>query len=275
MRVIEWQQFLEADLPFDGSSSAVTVGVFDGVHRGHKALIESIVSHNVKTIPVVVTFRLSQYRKTANGGKEYPGDILSFRQKMLVFENLGVSVTIVVEFSESFKRMGGVDFLRILQQHGSMGFMALGSNFRCGYGLDTDADAIKKYNAGKSIQTCVIQPLKEGSQPISSSYIRDAISRGKLSDASFMLGRPFTLDLCGASIFLADKLSGTDIVCDIAAQGLILPPPGRYSAFLYKKKNRQSLKKPVEVLVEKGKVIISGDSADGKACLEYLEFLAL
>jgi len=273
MRIIEWQQFLETGLPLGGASSAVTVGVFDGVHRGHKALIESIASHNDKTIPVVVTFRLSQYRKTVSDGKEYPGDILSFRQKMLIFESLGVSITIVVEFSESFKRMGGKDFLRILQQHANMNFMAVGGNFRCGCELDTDVTAIKEFNAGQGIETCVMQPLEEANQPISSSLIRSVISRGDFSNAEAMLGRPFTLDLCGALVYPADKLNTGNFVCDIAAKGFILPPPGKYSAFLYRKKSRQSIKNPVEVLVDNGKVIISGDPPDDKACPECLEFL--
>jgi riboflavin kinase/FMN adenylyltransferase len=60
MKIIEWPQFLEEALPFGGASSAITVGVFDGVHRGHKALIERVVSLKASTVPVVFTFRQNQ-----------------------------------------------------------------------------------------------------------------------------------------------------------------------------------------------------------------------
>jgi hypothetical protein len=191
---------------------------------------------------------------------------------MLLFESLGVSITVVIDFSESFRSMPGMDFLRILQQHGNMCFMAIGNNFRCGYQLDTDAFAIQECNARLGIQTCILQPLTEGSQPISSSQIRSIIAQGKLLDAATMLSRPFTVDLCNV---LSAKTANSDIVCDIAGQGCILPPPGRYSAFLYKKKNRQSVKTPVEIQIKGRNIIISGDSEDGKACLDYLEFLPL
>jgi riboflavin kinase/FMN adenylyltransferase len=167
-----------------------------------------------------------------------------------------------------------MDFLRILQKHGNMGFMAVGGNFRCGYQLDTGVPKIQEFNDRHGIQTCVVQPLTEGGQQISSSQIRSAVAKGKLLEAAAMLGRPFTVDFCGAAAS-SGKTAGSDITYDIAGQGRILPPPGRYSAFLYKKKYRQSLKTPVDILIEGGNVIISGDSVDDKTCPEHLEFLPL
>ena len=266
MRIIEWSEFLETASPFGGKESAITVGVFDGVHLGHKALINRIVSHNDKAVPVVVTFRQSHHKKAAGNGKEYQGDILSFRQKTDIFESLGVSVTIVIEFSESFKRMAGMDFFRILQEHGKMKFLALGSNFRCGYKLDTGALAIQELNARKDIHTCIVQPLAENGKQISSSQIRDAIAQRDLKAASVMLGRPFTVDLYGASVSSASNTDGGCVAYDISGQGRILPPPGSYNAALIGKKE----KRPAEILIEGGCIIISGALADGA---EYVEFL--
>jgi riboflavin kinase/FMN adenylyltransferase len=275
MQIIEWPQFLIEALPSGGLPSAITVGVFDGVHRGHKALIECVVSRKDRSVPVVVTFRQNPCRKTPGDAKEYPGDILSFRQKMLIFESLGVSITIVVDFSESFRSKTGMDFLGILQKQGNMGFMAVGSNFRCGYQLDTDAPTLQGFNARQDIETCIVQPITEDNQPISSSQIRSAITRGKLFDAAAMLGRPFILDLCVVSHSSQGKVTGNNIVYDIAGQGRILPPSGKYSAFLHRKKNRQDVKAQIEVCVEHGSIIISKDSLDDKACLDSLEFLPL
>jgi len=255
MLVIEWSQFLEEALPLGGNPSAVTVGVFDGVHRGHKALIERVVSQKKHAVPVVVCFRQSHHKEKNRDRREYPGDILTMRQKMTVFESLGVSITIIIKFTQPFMRMSGADFLRILQEHGKMGFMAVGSNFRCGYQLDTDAPKIKKINAALDIHTCIVQPLAEGGQPISSSQIRAAISRGNLKEAAAMLGRPFIVDLLGASVLnTADGAA-----CDIAGRGGVLPPPGRYQVLLLGKDCGQSGGKPAEITVEEGRVIIAED----------------
>ena len=267
MRVIEWPHFLEEALPFGGASSAITIGVFDGVHRGHKALIEYVATFGEHTVPVVVTFRRSNYKKDRSPGRKHLGEISSFNQKIAAFESLGISVTIVIEFSESFRHMSGTEFLRILHEHGKMSFLAVGSNFRCGYKLDTDALLMQEFNAQRNIPTAIVQVLTEGSTTISSSQIRAAIGKGDLKAAAAMLGYPFTIDLTGVSVLPA----GNDAAYGISDHGRILPPPGRYSVFLREIIDGKSIKKPAEILVDGGNLIISGYSTD--ACPESVEFI--
>jgi len=262
MRVIEWSQFLEENSPLGGNPSAVTVGIFDGVHRGHQALIERVVSQKPGAAPVVITFRQSNHKKVSGSG--HRGDILTFRQKVAIFESLGVSLTIVIEFSEAFSRMSGAEFLQILYDYGKMSFMAVGSNFRCGYRLGTDALMIRELNAQRDISTCILPPLTEGGHPISSSKIRAAIVQGKLELAKAMLGRPFTVDLFGAS---SPVRTADGFAYDIAGCGCILPPPGRYPVLLL---GKDGDRKPVEILIEGGSVIIAGH-LEG-FCPEYVEF---
>ena len=271
MQLIEWPRFLEEASPLGGRPSAITVGVFDGVHRGHTALIEQVISHNAvsqgQAVPVVITFMQGRHKK--NGGRqEYPGDILSFRQKLAIFESLGVSVTIVIEFTESVRKMTGGEFLRILHEHGKMCFMAVGSNFRCGYQLDTDAPAIQRFNDERGVPTCILPSLKEGADPISSALIRSAVSQGRLAAATAMLGRPFTLDLAGAAISAAANAAGS--AWDIAAEGRVLPPPGSYPVILYGKNGSADSGKPAEITVKDGNLLISGDLAH--IAPEFAEF---
>lgn len=271
MRIIEWPRFLEEASPLGGKPSAITVGVFDGVHRGHRALIEQIISHRcaaskVEAVPVVITFMQGRHKK--NGGRqEYPGDILSFRQKIAIFESLGVSVTIAMELTDAVRKMAGGEFLRILHEHGKMSFMAVGSNFRCGYQLDTDAPAIQRFNEERGVPTCILPSLKEGADPISSALIRSAVCQGRLAAAAAMLGRPFTLDLSGAAISAAANAPGS--AWDIAAEGRVLPPPGSYPVLLYGKNGGPGT--PAEIAIEGGKLVIGGDLAGISP--EYAEFV--
>jgi len=263
MQIIEWPEFLEKTLPLGGKTSAITVGVFDGLHRGHKTLIQRVVAHNDSAVPVVVTFRQSNYKKAQNNGREYSGSIFSFRQKMAAFESLGISITVVIEFSESFRRMSGADFLRILQKQGKMSFLTVGSNFRCGYQLDTGASAIQNFNAERNIPTAIVPVLTEGAIQISSSQIRAAITRGDLKAATVMLGHPFTVDLAGAAV--SDEAA---LAFDISGQGRILPPPGRYAVCLL----GENVKLQTEILVEEGNIIIDRNLAE-RGDFEYVEFL--
>ena len=269
MQIIEWPQFLEDTSPLIGKPFAVTVGIFDGVHRGHRALIEAVVSQRERAVPVVITFRQGRHKKALSGGKDYPGDILSFRQKMVIFENLGVAITIVVDFSDSFRRMSGTEFLRILCEHGNMVFMAVGNNFRCGYRLDTDASAIKEFNDQRNIQTQIVQPLTEGGKPISSSQIRSAITSGKLREAAAMLGRPFTVDLSNDELSTNGDISADGCVAyNVAGQGRILPPPGKYQVLLLDKNCDHNAGMPSEIKIEEGFIFVKkGD------CHHFAEFL--
>ena len=186
MLVIEWPRFLEKGLPQESEKLfSVTIGVFDGVHRGHKALIERVVSHN-NHVPVVVTFR--QNHKTGESAE----DIQTFQQKIAMFESLGIQITLAIDFNESFRRMSGIEFLELLSQRGKIGFLAVGSNFRCGYGLDTDAATIKKFFASRNVPVEIVPEVLEDGLPISSSRIRSAIASGDFSLAEKMLGRPLS-----------------------------------------------------------------------------------
>jgi riboflavin kinase/FMN adenylyltransferase len=186
MQVIDWARFLESGLPLGEKLSSMTVGVFDGVHRGHQALIERVVSHNADYVPVVVTFR--QNHKT-----EETGGLQTFHQKIEVLESLGVKITLVIDFTETFKRMAGIEFLEILLKHGNIGFFAVGSSFRCGFQLDTDAVAIQNFFATRNIPAEIVPEVLENGAPISSSRIRSAIAGGDLSLAEKMLGRSFSM----------------------------------------------------------------------------------
>ena len=81
MKIIEWEDFIKNGLPLDGKFTSMTVGIFDGVHRGHQALIQRIVSFNESYIPVVVTF------KTENS------EIQSFEKRLTAFSETGASAS--------------------------------------------------------------------------------------------------------------------------------------------------------------------------------------
>jgi len=183
MKVIEWRQFLKDGLPHDGKSSSMTVGVFDGVHRGHQELLKRIVSHNVNNTPVVVTFRENH--------KIDSGNILTFKQRLDIFESLGIQIAIVIDFTEEFKQMPGIEFLEILLKHGNVGFFAVGNDFKCGHQQDTDAEEIKKFFTSHNIPVEIVPKVTEGSLPVSSSRIRKTIGAGDIELARKMLGRAY------------------------------------------------------------------------------------
>ena len=220
----------------------MTVGVFDGVHRGHRALIERVLTFDPRALPVIITFR--QNHKKRNPA--YPGDINSFRQKIALFESLGISLVVAADLNVSFRHMGGAEFLGLLRERGNMRFLAVGSNFRCGYHLDTDASGIKDMNAREWIPTDIVETLTEDGEVISSSRIRKAIFQGKLGEAQAMLSRPHILDLGDGA-------------------GQVLPPPGSYGVKFHE---RDGSSRAGKIEIEQGGIV------DAPPTAEYIEFLA-
>jgi riboflavin kinase/FMN adenylyltransferase len=274
MRIIEWSQFLKDGLPLEGKRASMTIGVFDGIHRGHRVLIDRIVRHDDFSVPVIITFR--QNHKKANKGQGYKGDLSSFRQKSALIEGLGVALILLIDFSESFRRLSGLEFIRLLEEHGNMGFFAVGSNFRCGYQLDTDARAIQRINALQGIPTDIVEVLMEGSSPISSSRIRSAIAGGDLREAAAMLGYNYTADISDAFI----PSGGSGLSWDPASRGRLLPPPGRYPVLLHGKNDSEDPAQGflrTEALIEGGILHILATPATNRRGMdwEYVEFLSI
>ena len=248
MRILEWEAFLEEGLPVGDGFAAMSVGVFDGVHRGHKILIERILNQNQCLLPVIITFRQNH----KNSSSAYLGNITSFRQKTAIFESMGVAVTVVADLSQSFRRLSGKEFFRLLWERGKMGFLAAGNNFRCGHDLDTDSSKIYKIHADQGIPCNIVETITEDGVPISSNRIREAIHHGKLREAESMLGRPFILDITGTE-FVQPENPNDDMVYHTARLDSVLPPPGKYNVLLHEE-NCGS--KQIEIQIEKALIRI-------------------
>jgi riboflavin kinase/FMN adenylyltransferase len=189
MRVVDWPGLAAADSRADylPRPSALTIGVFDGIHRGHQELIRRIAAENGRLISTLITFRKNP--KEFLKKKDFKGDILTLNQKLVIFEQLSVDLVVLIDFSENFSRMSGKEFLGLVRDRLCPGFVAVGSNFRCGFRGDTDAACLAAFYREAGIPVEVVPPVLDGARPVSSSRIRSAIAAGDFSTAARLLGR--------------------------------------------------------------------------------------
>jgi len=261
LQVVEWSSFLE-DYPPE-FRSAMTIGVFDGVHLGHQALIERIVQRGPN--PTVLTFRENPKKalsriKGAKTSDSYKGDLYSLKQKTEVFDGLGVKFLVLIDFSEEFSKLKGREFLDLLGEKGRMAFLAIGNNFRCGFAQDTDAVFARQINEKKGIPTELIPPVYfRGAgggvgEPVSSSFIRKAVIAGNLKLASELLGRNFSLDLSD----LKPEYIESGFVYDLCSVERIAPATGQYSVLMFSDSKADGFAngKAGQANVEDGKIIL-------------------
>ncbi|MDR2245345.1 MAG: FAD synthetase family protein [Treponema sp.] len=252
MQVLEWSRFirgaLKDEMPGSEQGTAVTIGVFDGMHRGHRALIERIVGRRPSLIPIVVTFRQSPKAALKKSG--WTGDLLSLNRKLAFFENLGVEAVILIDFSLNFSKITGKEFIDLLIRWGKPLFILVGAGFRCGYQMDTDATRIKALVKGVEISVEVADPVLEGLHAVSSSRIRSAIFEGDLVQAARLLGRNVEIDVSGMTVSF--RTGG--LFYHTVSQRRITPAPGRYSVVLHG--GDAGLRIKTDVFVEKEGVFV-------------------
>jgi riboflavin kinase / FMN adenylyltransferase len=194
---------------------AVAVGTFDGVHRGHRRVIEAALAAGPRA--TVVTF--DPHPRTALGNLVELVSTLERRLELIA--QLGVAETLVVEFDLELARLSPEEFAaRILGEIGAQVVVA-GTNFRFGRGRSGDFETLARLG----FDTRPV-PLEEG---VSSTLIRQLVRGGELARAARLLGRPVEVE---GTVVAGNQRGGTlgYPTANLAAEpGLVVPPYGIYA----------------------------------------------
>lgn len=167
--------------------TAVALGLFDGLHRGHQAVIRRAVECPGLS-PAVFTFRFDA--KSVVTKKNY-ARILSPELKMAMLEKLGVQVVLQPPFS-TIMAMDPADFFyKIIAGFMHAGAVFCGEDFRFGKDAAGDAALLQKLCRENGIQFTTVPPVEDGGQPVSSTRIRNALREGDIETANRLLGYPF------------------------------------------------------------------------------------
>jgi riboflavin kinase/FMN adenylyltransferase len=176
-------------------SSAVTLGNFDGVHRGHQALVAEVVGW-ARAAPghaVVLTFDPHPAR-VLNPGQAKTA-LMTLDQKAEVIASLGVDRLVVLPFTDPLARMPADEFARVvLREALGAALVVVGLDFRFGRGRAGDVTALGELGASLGFGVKGMAPVLEDGVPISSSRIRDLVAGGEVEKARALLGRPFYVD---------------------------------------------------------------------------------
>jgi FAD synthase len=223
MKTLGWEEFEGRALR--GHPLAATIGVFDGLHIGHRELIGRILRRDrdgERLASAVFTFKENPKRSTSPS--TYRGELATLAQKLELLSSASVDFCVLIDFSGDFSKLPGRQFLSILRDRGELRLLAVGSDFRCGRGLDTDSSAIRAFCEESSVGVELVDAVQWAGRPVSSSRIREAVLGGRLEEAESMLGRPYEIDMRGAELDAAGAM--------LARSGQAQPPIGSYEGFL-------------------------------------------
>jgi len=175
-------------------NSVVTVGVFDGVHIGHRAVIKKVVSRAkmVGAVSIVVTF--DPHPLKVLRGKRLALSLISLRHRVKLIKDMGVDKVIIMKFDKILSRMRPDDFIKnIIARKLKAKEIFVGEDFCFGRGAAADIGALKDIGKVAGLKVRLVKAVKNSSGIISSSEIRKLVTSGKISDASKFLGRPLSI----------------------------------------------------------------------------------
>lgn len=174
--------------------TAVALGLFDGVHRGHQLVIGKACEYRKSGLkPAVFTFATDTVTTKGHDGKIEM--ILTDRCKHKCFEKLGVEYLFSPAFSD-YKQMSCEDFVKkVLKDKLNCERAVCGTDFRFGSGAKGDCDTLRELGEKYGIKVDVIRQLCDANGVISSTVIRSAIRFGEMDMVNEMLGYTFFMEL--------------------------------------------------------------------------------
>jgi riboflavin kinase/FMN adenylyltransferase len=173
--------------------SLVTIGVFDGVHLGHKYLISQLkeLAKKQGLQAAVITFD-KHPQEILNPGF-HPLYLIDISEKEALLKNEGVDSVIILTFTEELANLSAKDFLSLLKMRIKMHGMVVGPDFAFGRNTEGNIKTIQRLSAEMDFSLTIVPHMMLENEIVSSTAIRYALINGKMDQVKKLLGRPFSL----------------------------------------------------------------------------------
>jgi riboflavin kinase/FMN adenylyltransferase len=171
--------------------SALTIGVFDGVHLGHWHLIRNLISEADRTgrLSAVVTFR-NHPTSVLRQGPQLPL-LMDLDDRIGALKQLGVDVVVPVAFDTELSQLSAQQFLTKLADRLRMRSLVVGPDFTMGHNRDGTVETLPALSRTLGYSFRVVDPLIDQQHMVKSTAIRKLVAVGDVKAASRMLGRNF------------------------------------------------------------------------------------
>ena len=203
--------------------SAVTLGKFDGIHRGHRKLVEKIIGQKQEGAQAVV-LALGNASRT----------ILTKEERCRLLEKLGVDILLECPLNDRIRHMKAENFIKeILVGDLQASYVAVGEDFRFGFERKGTPQMLKEYGRKYGFDVEILSKEMDGHRKISSTYIREELKKGNMEKVTSLMGRDYFVEgqvVHGRGMGHKVLLPTTNLV---PPRTKILPPNGVYVTSSY------------------------------------------
>lgn len=187
--------------------SVATIGNFDGIHRGHQAVIRQLHAlarrHDCDT--TVITF--DPLPREYFMGDKAPARLTTLREKFIQFDRLGVDQMLTMPFNARLAEMTAQQFIDDVLVRGlAIKALVVGDDFRFGKGREGDFEMLRRAGDHYGFEVIDTETVSDEQGRISSTRIRDALAAGDLETAAALLGRPYSMS---GTVIHGEKLGRT------------------------------------------------------------------
>ncbi len=225
MRRVDGLDNLPAGLPWP----VVTIGTFDGVHLGHRAVVDEVVrwAHERCGAAVIVAFE-EPPRAVLNG--EHPVLLTSMPHRLALLAEMGVDVAVVLDFTRELAAVTAEDFLsRVLVGGLGVKGIVIGHGSAFGRNREGNEEFLRRRASEFKLEVRTVGAAFVEGAPVSSTRLRQAVLSGNLALAEKLLGRPFSL----LGTVVSGDRRGRELGFPTANLDLhheVMPPDGVYIA---------------------------------------------
>ena len=212
-------------------NTAVALGYFDGLHKGHNAVIKS--AFECEGQKVVLSVGRAYQKKSAVDGSRIDSALILHDERDEVLEQLQTDVLIMPPFEE-IREMSGEQFVEeILSKRLGAKRVACGYNYAFGKDASCGAEQLRQMCAERGIECVTVPEVDIDGETVSSSAIREALGEGDTEKATRLLGRQYGYRLTVSGGQRLGRTLGAPTLNQIFPEWLILPRFGVYASVAY------------------------------------------
>ncbi len=187
-------QYPSLTLDRPAQPAVVAIGMFDGVHLGHQAVVSEARKLATELGLACVVFTFVTHPRTVLRPDTPIPLLTTWEEKSERLANMGVDLLVGAQFTQSFAEIGAEDFVRrILQEQLHARHVVVGYNFAFGHNQSGTVDTLRQLGPAHGFDVTIVPPFTADEGAISSSRIRKLLAMGHIEEANRLLGRPYSL----------------------------------------------------------------------------------
>jgi riboflavin kinase/FMN adenylyltransferase len=216
------------DLPDGRTAVVASIGNYDGVHRGHQAILESAVKRARRLDLPAALITFDPHPLTIVAPDRRPDLVQTRRQKLRSLERTGIEEVLIVRFDSALAQLEGESFFEdYLLPRYPLAAVHVGRNFRFGKGRRGDAGLLAEIGRRSGFEVESAKAVELDGQTVSSSAVRTAVREGDVALAKRLLGRPFAL----TGLVARGEARGRELgfpTANLESDNMLLPRTGVY-----------------------------------------------